>query len=188
VSVAAGDVRTSSTLADVGIARVLAVTVLVVAALVIQSTVLEQLTFLGVTPQLVLIVVVSLAYLDGPRVGIVTGFAAGLLLDLQLPEGAIVGISPLIYVMLAYAVGALSDYQISESVLIPVMSVTVVSAVAEFGYAGLAIILGQRWVSLTYTAKIAGLVVLYNTLLAPFVFPIVRRISDRFGPGKVFRA
>lgn len=183
----AADIKTPGMLRDLGIARFIAVTGLLIVALVLQSTVLEQVTFLSVTPQLALIVVVSLAYLDGERVGVVTGFAAGLLLDLQLPEqGAIVGITPLIYVLLGYAVGSLRQYSLSESVWAPVLTVTLVSAVSELSYAGLSIILGQNWVSLAYTAKVAGLVVLYNTLLTPFVFPIVRRISDRFGPSRVY--
>lgn len=183
----AADVRTSGTLTDLGILRAIAVAVLLLGALVLQSTVLEQVTFLEVTPQLALIVVVSLAYLVGPQIGVVTGFSAGLLLDLQLPEqGAVVGITPLLYVLLAYGVGAMRQYSLSESVWAPVFTVTVVSAISEFSYAGLSIILGQSWVSLTYTAKVAGLVVLYNTLLTPFVFPIVRRISSRYAPSKVY--
>lgn len=183
----AADVKNPGVLRDVGIARFVAVTLLLIGSIVLQSTILEQVTFLSVTPQLGLIVVVSLAYLEGERVGVVTGFAAGLLLDLQLPEqGAIVGITPLLYVLLAYGVGSMRQYSLSESVWAPVLTVTLVSAISELSYAGLSIILGQRWVSLTYTAKVAGLVVLYNTLLTPFVFPIVRRISNRFGPSKVY--
>ncbi|MDQ4144300.1 MAG: rod shape-determining protein MreD [Actinomycetota bacterium] len=183
----AADIRSPGLLRDLGIARLVAVGGLVLLSLVLQSTVLEQVTFLSVTPQLALIVVVSLAYLDGERVGVVAGFAAGLLLDLQLPEeGGVVGITPLIYVLLGYGVGAMRQYSLSESVWAPVITVTLVSAISELSYAGLSIILGQRWVSLTYTAKVAGLVVLYNTLLTPFVFPIVRRISNRFGPSKVY--
>lgn len=179
----------SHSLTDFGIARVVATVLLMIGALVLQSTVLVELTFLGAMPQLALIVVVSLAYLEGERVGIVTGFCAGLLLDLQLPEqGGIVGITPLIYVVLGYAVGAMRQYSMSDSVWGPVLTVTLASAIAEFSSAGLAIILGQRWVSLTYTAKLAGLVILYNTLLTPFVFPFVKRISNRFAPGQVFRA
>jgi rod shape-determining protein MreD len=175
VSVAA-DVKKPGTLTDLGILRALAVAILLLGALVLQSTVLEQVTFLGVTPQLALIVVVSLAYLDGPQMGVVTGFAAGLLLDLQLPEqGAVVGITPLLYVLLAYGVGAMRQYSLSESVWAPVFTVTIVSAISELSYAGL-----------TYTGKVAGLVVLYNTLLTPFVFPFVRRVSTRFGPSKVY--
>ena len=185
----AADVKRPGILTDLGILRALAVAILLLAALVLQSTVLEQVTFLGVTPQLALIVVVSLAYLSGPQIGVVTGFAAGLLLDLQLPEqGAIIGITPLLYVLLAYGVGAMRQYSLSESVWAPVFTVTIVSAISELSYAGLSIILGQSWVSLTYTAKVAGLVVLYNTLLTPFVFPLVRRISNRFGPSKVYTA
>jgi hypothetical protein len=42
---------------------------------------------------------------------------------------------------------------------------------------------GQPWISLADTAQVAGLVVLYNTLLTPFVYPLVRRVSERSGPG-----
>jgi rod shape-determining protein MreD len=182
VSVAARHTRIAGTLTDLGVSRIVSIAGLVLAALALQSTLLEQVTFLGVTPQLGLIVVVSLAYLDGERVGIVTGFATGLLLDLQLPEGAIVGLTPLVYVFLGYAVGAARQYSLTESVWAPVFIVTLVSAVSELSYAGLSIILGQPWVSLEYTAKVAGLVILYNTLLTPFVFPIVKRVSTRSKP------
>ncbi|MEA2446953.1 MAG: hypothetical protein QOK47_590, partial [Actinomycetota bacterium] len=42
---------------------------MVLLAVAVQSTVLARLTLLGVIPQLILVVVVSLAYTDGPRVG-----------------------------------------------------------------------------------------------------------------------
>jgi hypothetical protein len=68
-----------------------------------------------------------------------------------------------------------------------VLVVAVASAIAETGYATLSIILGQQWVSLEYTAKTVGLVVLYNTLLTPFVFPLVRKVADRVRPEKIYR-
>ena len=40
---------------------------------------------------------------------------------------------------------------------------------------------------LGYTVRVAGLVVLYNTLLTPFVFPLVRRVAERFRPERVHR-
>ena len=39
---------------------------------------IAQVTLLGVIPQLVSIVVICLAFTDGPRVGVVTAFAGGL--------------------------------------------------------------------------------------------------------------
>ncbi len=174
-------------LADIGLGRVAAIAATMLLALTLQSTLLAQATLLGVIPQLVLVVVVMLAYLDGERVVVVTGFAGGLLQDFLLPEGAIVGLTALVYVLVGYTVGLTRHYSTTESVWAPVVAVAVGSAAAETLYALLAIILGQAWVSISFTAKVVGLVVLYNTLLTPLVFPVIRRIADRFRPERVYR-
>jgi rod shape-determining protein MreD len=183
---AAKETRASSTLADLGIMRLVWVGVLLLGSLVLQSTVLEQVTFLGVTPQLSLVVVVSLAYIDGERVGVVTGFTAGLVQDLLLPAGSIVGLTALVYTLVGFAVGSLSRYSVSESIWAPILGVILASTAAEAAYAAMSIMLGENWVSVAYTGKVLGLVVLYNTLLTPFVYPFVRKVSNRFGPGRVY--
>jgi rod shape-determining protein MreD len=166
--------------------RTLAIAAILVAALALQSTVVAQVTLLGVIPQLVLIVVVSLAFTDGPRVGVVTAFAGGLLQDLLLPQ-AIVGLTALVYVLIAYAVGSFREYSTTESVWAPVAAVALSSLLAEASYALLAVMLGQPWVSFIFTVKVIGLVVLYNTLLTPLLFPLIRRVADRFRPERVHR-
>ena len=177
--------RAGGVLADVGFARVLAIGLVVVVAIAIQSAVLARMTLLGVIPQLVLVVVVSLAYLDGERVGAAAGFFGGLLQDLLLPL-SIVGLTALVYTLIGYGVGILRQYTTAESVWTPVFAVTIASAVAEISYAILAVLLGQQWVSVVYTAKVIGLIVLYNTLLTPFVFPLVKKVASRFRPQRVY--
>jgi rod shape-determining protein MreD len=186
VSVSTKDARGAGLLAEIGVARILAVAALVVVAVALQSTVLARLTLLGVIPQLVLVVVVCLGYTDGERVGLVTGFFGGLLQDLLMPQ-SVVGLTALVYTLIGYSVGVFRQFAPGESVIAPVLAVTLASAVAEFGYALMAITLGQRWISLAYTVQVAGLVILYNTLLTPFAFPLVRRIADRFRPEKIYR-
>jgi len=186
VATTAKEVRTPGLMGDLGFGRVLALAAVVLLAVALQSTLLARLTLLGVIPQLVLVVVVSLAFLDGPRVGIVVGFAGGLLQDLLLPQ-SIVGLTALVYTLVGYGVASLRQFAPGESVWTPVFAVALASAVAEFSYAVLAIILGQPWVSISFTAKVTGLVVLYDTLLTPFAFPLVRRVADRFRPEKVYR-
>lgn len=185
MSVAAKQAR--QTLSEVGLARVAAFAALVLLAFALQTTLLQQATILGVVPQLVLVVVVSLAYLDGERVGIVVGFAGGLLQDLSLPPGSIVGLTALVYTLIGFGVGSWRKYAPTESVWTPVFVVMLASAIAEGSYALLAIMLGQPWVSMSFTAKVAGLVVLYNTLLTPFAFPLVRRVAQRVRPERVYR-
>lgn len=178
--------RPTGILAEVGLARIAAVTATVVVAVALQSTVLARLTLLGVIPQLILIVVVCLAYTDGERVGVVTGFFGGLLQDLLLPQ-SITGLTALVYTLVAFAVGMFRIYAPQDSVLAPVFAVAVATTVAEFGYATMAIMLGQEWVGFEFTIKVAGLVILYNTLLTPFVYPLVRKVANRYRPEKVYR-
>jgi rod shape-determining protein MreD len=166
----------------IGLTRAVAIAALMIAALAIQSTLLPLATLLGVIPQLVLVVVVSLAYIDGERVGIIAGFTGGLLMDLLIP-GAPVGVNALLFVLIGYGVARFRQLTPSEGVWTPVVVVIFASIVAEFGYGLLQIMFGQPWIALSDTAKVAGLVIVYNTLLTPFVFPVVRRVSERFGPG-----
>lgn len=186
MAVAVKEPRAGGLPSEVGLPRVAAVAALVIVALALQSTVLAQTTILGVRPQLVLVVVICFAYVDGPRVGLVTGFAGGLLQDL-LPFPTIVGLTALVYTLLGFGVGTLRQFAPTDSVWSPVLAVAAGSAAAELSYAGLSIILGQPWVSLSFTARVAGLVVLYNVLLTPFVFPLVRRVAQRFRPERVYK-
>lgn len=187
MSTAAREPKPSSFLGDLGVPRVSAIGAVVILALALQSTVLSYATILGVIPQVALVVVMSLAFTDGERVGLVVGFFAGLLQDLQLPAGSIVGLYALVYTLVGYSVGLLREYIPAESVWTPVLTVAAASAVVEASYATLAILFGQQWVSLAFTAKVIGLVVLYNTLLTPLVFPLVRKVADRFRPERVYR-
>ncbi len=180
------DIAARGIFSEMGVPRVAAIGAIVVTALALQSTLLARITVLGVIPQLVLVVMVSLAYSNGERVGVVTGFAGGMLQDLLISQ-SIVGLTALVYTLIAYGVGTLREYAPPQSVWAPVFSVAIASAVAELSYAVLAIMLGQPWVSLAFTAKVAGLVVLYNTLLTPLVFPLIRKVSERFQPERVYR-
>lgn len=172
-------------LAEIGAARIAAVAAVVVLALAVQSTLLVKATVLRVIPQLTLVVVVSFAFADGSRMGAVTGFAAGLLQDLLLPQ-SIVGLTAFVYTLMGYGVGIFSQLSLTQSVWGPVIAVAAASAVAELSYAILSIILGQPWVSVGFTVRVVGLVVLYNTLLTPFTYPLVRRVADRFRPERIY--
>ena len=179
--------RPQSTLTEFGLPRALAIGLLVVLALALQSTLLSYATILGVIPQMVLVVICCVAFTEGERVGVMAGFFGGLLQDLQLAEGSIVGLYALVFTLTGYGVGLLREYTSQEAVWTPVIAVGIASALAEFGYALLAILLGQEWIDLGYTARVAGLVVLYNVLLAPLVFPAVSRVTARYRPEKVHR-
>lgn len=97
--------RTGST------ARLAAVLLAVVAALLLQVTVLPpfawQVGGLGVVPDLVLLVVVATALATDTRFATLTGFGAGLMLDLAPPADHIAGRWALALMAVGYVVGRL---------------------------------------------------------------------------------
>lgn len=179
--------RPQSTLTEFGLPRALVIGLLVVLALALQSTLLSYATILGVIPQLVLVVICCVALTEGDTVGLVAGFLGGLLQDLQLAEGSIIGLYALVFTVIGYSLGLLRDHTNQSSVWTPVLAISVASAAAELSYALLSILLGQEWIGLAFTARVAGLVVLYNVLLTPLVFPLVARTIQRYRPAKVHR-
>src|SRR5919201_1341833 len=101
--------------------RGLSWTVVVLTALVLQTTVFSQLKLAGVKPELVYLVTIVLAFLEGPASGAVAGFAGGMAEDflLNLPKG----ISALTLTLVGYAVGTIRQYVVTPSPVLPVLMV-----------------------------------------------------------------
>lgn len=92
--------------------RLLAVSTAVLTALLLQVTVLPHFAWqvggLGVVPDLVLLVVVATALLTDTRYGLLTGFCAGLLLDVAPPADHVAGRYALALAVVGYVVGRLA--------------------------------------------------------------------------------
>lgn len=91
-----------------GPARLLAALVAVLAAFLVQVTVLPQLTWHGVAPHLMLLTVVGAALATDTRFATLLGFAAGLLLDVAPPGDHTAGRWALALLVVGYVVGRLS--------------------------------------------------------------------------------
>ena len=93
-------------------------TAVVLTALVLQSTVFAQVKLAQAKPDLVALVTIVLAYLEGPSSGALAGFAGGMAEDflLNLPKG----ITALSLTLVGYAVGTARQYVVTPSPLIPV--------------------------------------------------------------------
>src|ERR1700761_8499233 len=82
--------------------------ILVLVALILQLTTINGLRLPGGgVPDLVLLVVAALGLASGPSAGAVTGFAAGLCLDLAPPGFGVVGTYALAFCLVGWACGRL---------------------------------------------------------------------------------
>ena len=101
--------------------RTLAIAAILITALLLQSTVFAEVRLLGARPELMYLVVIVLAILEGPSEGAVVGFVGGMMQDFLLNQPK--GITALTLTLLGYTVGLARQYIVSPSPLLPTMMV-----------------------------------------------------------------
>lgn len=144
---------------------------LVVAAVILQPTVVARLGLPAGRPQLLVIVVTAVAIGDGPRSGMLAGFGGGLLADLAPPSAAPLGQSALWLVLVGLAAGVLRG-EGRPAILRGLSLVGGLTVAAILGAATFGALLGQPqpgWGRLVFGAAAAAA---YDVLLAPFVLPL----------------
>lgn len=151
----------------------------VLTALLLQTAVLSRLPLPGGAPELLLVLVVAFALVDGPLVGTVTGFLAGLLADLGSDHE--LGRTALVLALVGYAAGLAADDR-PRSPLTPLLVVGACAAGAVCAYAVEGLLLGDaRITGAAFWPSLAGSTT-YAVLLTPLVVPVVgalvRRLDD----------
>jgi rod shape-determining protein MreD len=165
--------------------RILSWTAIVLTALVLQSTVFARITLAGAKPELVYLVTIVVAFLEGPTSGAVAGFTGGMAVDFLLNQPK--GMTALTLTLLGYAVGTLRQFVVTPSPLLPVVVAAVGTAAGVLFYGLVSFLLGQLSEGASYLFRVALLSALYNAVLTPLVFPVVRRLTEGSRPTKVFR-
>jgi rod shape-determining protein MreD len=165
--------------------RTLSIAATIVTALLLQSTVFAQMKLFGVRPELVYLVTILIAILEGPGEGMVVGFAGGLAQDFLLNQPK--GLTALTLTLLGYGVGLLRQYIVSPSPLLPTLLVAVSTAAGVVFYEVVGFLLGQVDQPLTFSLKVPVLTGIYGAVLTPIVYPILRRMEERSRPRRVAR-
>lgn len=159
--------------------RVLLRAVVVVTALLLQTTVLARLPLPGGVPDLLLVVVVAFALAEGSRSGTLTGFAAGLLADLGADHA--LGRLALVHALVGYLAGLVHDDRPRSPLTAPLV-VVAAAAGAVVVYATEGLLLGDpRITSAAFWPSLAGTVA-YSGLLTPLVVPVVGALVRRTDP------
>jgi rod shape-determining protein MreD len=159
--------------------------VVIVLALLLQSTVFAQIRLGGTQPDLIYLVTIAMALLEGPASGAVAGFAGGMAEDFLLNQPK--GITALTLTLLGYAVGLLRQYIVTPSPLLPVVLVAGGTFVGGLFYGLVAFLLGQLDVTALYLVRVAALAAVYNAVLTPIVFPVLRRAAEGSRSQRIMR-
>lgn len=118
------------------------VALVIVVVLMVQQTVMVALRVGGVHPDLVWLLPISAALLDGPETGAIVGFWAGLSFDLVLPTPF--GLSALVGCLLGYVTGSLTAPVDPRAAWLKPVAALAGSVAADMLFAVLGAIFGQE--------------------------------------------
>jgi rod shape-determining protein MreD len=166
--------------------RTLTLALIILTALLLQSTVFSGVRLIGVRPELIYLVTILIAMLEGPRSGAVAGFAGGMAQDILLNHPG-KGTTALTLTLLGYSIGMFRQYIVTPSPWLPAMLVAGGTAGALIFYGTITFLIGQLDAGWAYLIKAALLSGLYNAVLTPVVYPIIRRVTESSHRSKVFR-
>src|SRR5258706_8896803 len=144
-----------------------------VAAIALTAVLLVQLTIVnglalpgGATPDLVLLCVIAFGMIGGPAAGLITGFCAGLALDLAPPASQLVGQYALVLCLVGYGAGSVR-FTVRHSVLLALAAAAAMAALGEALTAGIALMLDTPDVNWAAVARVLPSSVLLDIALSP---------------------
>ncbi|HVL82174.1 MAG TPA: rod shape-determining protein MreD [Actinomycetota bacterium] len=146
-------------------------------AILLSSELAFSLPIVGVGPDLVIVVLATFAMAEDPKTAAIAGFATGLGRDLLISSPA--GLSAFAYSITAYSV-ALAGTARGVWTYLGLIAGATFASHALFGFGSM--LLGQD-MSGTPLARVVLVTTGYNSLLAPLLMPLLRKIALAERPG-----
>jgi rod shape-determining protein MreD len=151
--------------------RIARLTLLLVAIVIVQTTILPYLRVFGVVADLGLVATAAVAYREGPETGAIFGFAAGLSMDLFLQTP--LGLSALAYALTGYLIGILQGGLLRSAWWVSPVLGGLGGLIGGLLFIGIGALVGQEQLFVLRSLRVVLLAGVYDALLAPIMFPIV---------------
>jgi rod shape-determining protein MreD len=97
------------------------------------------------------------------------------------------GITALTLTLVGYAVGTVRQFITTPSPFLPILLVAGATLAGVLFYGFVSFLLGQLPAGLLFLLRTAALSALYNALLTPLLYPILRRVTEASRTSKVYR-
>ena len=154
-------------------------------ALMLQLTVVNRLPLPGAgAPDLVLLTVVALGLCGGPAAGALTGFCAGLALDIAPPGSYLIGQYALVFCLVGYLCGRLRGIA-NRSALLTIAAAMAAAATGEALSAAFGLAVSNPQVTWPAVRQVLPSSIVYDVVLAPFVlYLVVRAVRLAGGLGR----
>lgn len=150
----------------------------IIVCFLLQCTVLHVISIGSITPNLILILCVSMGLMRGRKSGLWTGFFSGLLIDMFY--GSVFGFYALIYMYVGFISGYAHRVCYDDDVKVPMMLVAGTDLLCNLAVYGLQFLLRGRLGLGTYLYRIILPEIFYTVFLTLIVYKIFYHINYRF--------
>jgi len=162
-------------------AGLLWVVAMAVGAVLLEVSVMPYINVADGIPDLVAPTVVVVALLRGSLVGAVTGFGAGLLVELTSPVGTM-GVLALLYLIVGAWCGRYCEREESTTLAAPLVLSVAAALVVQFGFMLFQLLLGNQMPASEFVAEVLLPTLALTALLSPPILLVGRRL---LGPPRV---
>lgn len=155
---------------------------LIVLSILMKTIVLPTFAIGTFRPDVLVIVVVAVALMEGPDTGIRVGFAAGLVQDLVSGGAALVGLGALVMMAVGYAAGRSRPYLVAAEQVGSLVLCGVLAAAATLASGVLGRMFGvidPSWGRILLATLVVGL---YSAAVSPLVVRPTRTLMKQFPP------
>lgn len=150
--------------------RILLVFIELIVCFLLQSTVMPAISMAGVVPDLLLILVIAVAYTRGRIPGMLTGLAAGLLTDAYFNE--LMGLCALFYLCIGYAAGYSQKIYDERDYIFPMLMIAIGEFLYSFAYYISYFLLRSRTEFGYYLIHLILPRIVYTVLAAALLYPL----------------
>lgn len=149
----------------------------IIICFVIQSSMFHYIGLANVVPNILLILVVSTAYMRGKMSGLLLGFFSGILVDIIF--GRVIGLYALIYMLIGYLIGFSHKIYDKDDFTIPIILVAISDIIYGFFYYVFEFLLRGRLNFFYYFRRIIFPEMIYTIAVSIFLYKLLHMINNR---------
>lgn len=152
--------------------------IFMILALLMQTAIFRVIALADVVPNLLLVVVISYAYLRGRTSGLVIGFICGLMLDMIY--GSVIGLYAFISMSIGFAVGFCQKVYFTDSMLLPTVLIAAGDLIyCAYSYITEFLLRGRLHFWFYFVHRFLPQI-LYTTLVGLVLYRLIAWIEGRF--------
>lgn len=152
-------------------------TILITLTFLLQSTFFSTFTLGGIVPNVMIVIIASIGFLQGSKAGMWFGFIFGMLTDIFF--GNLIGFYACLYMFVGYLNGAGEKYLFSHDIKLPLLLIMV----TDFVYSNVCYVflfmLRGRFDYFFYLGSIILPELIFTTVFACLIYPFVHFIFEK---------